>query len=355
MSNDDYRYPFSPFPDGWYCLGFTEELKPGGILTRAFMGQEIVIFRTESGKVAATDAHCPHMGGHLGYGGEIQGEVIRCPFHSFCFDTNGTCTATGYGTKPPPKAILRTWPIREMHGLLLVYYDADHKEPTWEVPDIDTDGWLPVIHKDFEVRSHPQETTENSVDFGHFGIIHGYSNTAQLSDLVVEGPYLTARYTMDRVADVFLKSDELLTAEFEVHVWGLGYSLVEVEVKKYGMRARVWVLPSPMDGDMIALRAASTIHGAFKPRNINWILGLIPTPWAKKLVRKMTLKGYCDDLKQDFEVWTHKSYVDPPALAKGDGPIAAYRKYCRQFYPELRPDAGESGRHLQVAAHTSES
>ena len=30
-------------------------------------------------------AHCPHMGAHLGFGGRVVGEAIRCPMHGFSF------------------------------------------------------------------------------------------------------------------------------------------------------------------------------------------------------------------------------------------------------------------------------
>jgi len=38
------------------------------------------------------------------------------------------------------------------------------------------------------------------------------------------------------------------------------------------------------------------------------------------------------DLAQDFPVWEHKAYLDRPRLAKGDGPIGAYRRWAQQFY-----------------------
>lgn len=55
------------------------------------------------------DAYCPHLGAHLGIGGTVEGETLRCPFHAFRFDTGGVCVATGYGTKPPPTARARVW------------------------------------------------------------------------------------------------------------------------------------------------------------------------------------------------------------------------------------------------------
>jgi len=354
-ADPNYRYPFSPYPDGWYCLAFSDQLVPGQIRAETFMGEEVVLFRTQSGEVAVTDAYCPHMGSHLAHGGDIQGETIRCPFHSFCFDTQGNCTKTGYDTKPPPKAKLKTWPSREQDGVILVYYDAKGRDPNWEVPRLEQEGWTPILHEQFQVRSHPQETSENSVDFGHFSIVHGYTDPEVAGDLKIDGPHLHGRYTIQRKADVFLQNNRLIKSTFDVHVWGLGYSLVEVQVPEMNLNARVYVFAVPVDGKFIHIRSGSSIRTDVKPSQIHWGLSLMPKRWAHKLVTKMTLKGYTDDLKQDFDIWTNKIYVDPPVLAKGDGPIPAYRKYCRQFYPDMRAEdaaksmqSGQSG--VQAAA-----
>jgi hypothetical protein len=53
----------------------------------------------------------------------------------------------------------------------------------------------------------------------------------------------------------------------------------------------------------------------------------------------MIMKVFENDIEQDFEIWEHKGYVSPPALNRDDGPIGQYRRYCRQFYPELRVKA----------------
>lgn len=72
-----------PYPNGWYVLCKQDELQPGQIIDKKFAGKDIIIFRTEGGKAAATDAYCPHMGAHFAHGGKVQGETIECPFHFF--------------------------------------------------------------------------------------------------------------------------------------------------------------------------------------------------------------------------------------------------------------------------------
>jgi Rieske 2Fe-2S protein len=79
------RRRLDPFPTGWYAL-FSSELAAGALLHGRYFGEELVVFRTEAGRAVAMDAYCPHMGAHLGHGGEVRGETLRCPFHGFCFD-----------------------------------------------------------------------------------------------------------------------------------------------------------------------------------------------------------------------------------------------------------------------------
>ena len=130
----------SPYPSGWYVLAFSRQLSSGMLLTRPFVGRELVLWRTGTGRVAAMDAYCPHLGAHFGHGGRVQGEQLRCAFHGFCFDSEGRCVATGYGSKPPPTANVSTWPVRETNGMILVYHGADGAAPSWEVPALEARG-----------------------------------------------------------------------------------------------------------------------------------------------------------------------------------------------------------------------
>ncbi len=49
------------------------------------IGQNLVAWRGESGKAYIADAYCPHMGAHLGLGGKVSGECIKCTFHGWSF------------------------------------------------------------------------------------------------------------------------------------------------------------------------------------------------------------------------------------------------------------------------------
>ena len=301
-------------PTGWYALAFSRELGPQQLLTRAFVGGELILYRTADGEVRATDPYCPHMGAHIGRGGRVDGDRLVCPFHAFAFDGSGRCVATPYGHKAPKKARLRTWHVDEVGGTVLVWYDRAGRAPLWSVPPLEMDGWRPWAWRSFSLASHPQETSENSVDIGHFSVVHGYSDVEELERATTDGPLLRARYAMTRRRPLL----PTLQSEFSVSVWGLGYSLVEVSVRSAGLSLRNLVLATPTGDGQITLRIALSV----------------PQFPGSALVQQAALSAFAADVRQDFAIWENKTSIVRPALARGDGPVGLFRQWARQFYPQ---------------------
>lgn len=325
------RIPLKPFPNGWYVAAHSDEVKNGAIVTRRFAGKDILLFRTESGRLAITEPYCPHMGGHFGYGGKVEGESIKCPFHHFCFDTKGDCTATGYGTKPSSRLKLPVYHSDEKNGLILIWFDEKGNAPIWHVPQEDWNGWSKVLFAEFDFNSHPQETTENSVDVGHFEIVHGYTGVETLHEMESHEHYLYAKYAMYRIADFVGKKRNIRT-EFNVHVHGLGYSFVNTDVSELAIQTRHFVLPTPTDKGKLKLRIGVSVKELSDRGKISPLLKLIPNKLATRLVLQGAYKGYVHDVGMDFRIWENKIYIDPPILAKGDGPVTQYRMWAQQFY-----------------------
>lgn len=325
-------YEMPPYPSSWYVVEPSQGLSAGEIKALQFCGQERVVYRTQSGQPVLAEAYCPHMGAHFAHGGAVLGENLQCPFHGFCFDPTGTCVQTGYGTKPPPQAILGTFPLIEANGLIMAWHDSAGMPPTFEIPRWDWEGWSPPRFKHWQLSSHPQEVAENSVDIGHFRHVHGYDEVRVIEDIRPEGAKLFGRYGMARVANFIGKRDKKVHVEFTIHQWGLGFALVEAYVVEYDMHSRHFVLSSPIDGKTIHLRIGVSVRLDFKPGRIHPLLSILPTALVRRLVVAGYYRGYCKDVSDDFKVWNHKVYVHPPALAKGDGPVILYRKWAHQFY-----------------------
>lgn len=313
------RYPFTGIPSGWYVVAASDELRPGQVAGRRYFGRELVLFRTRSGQIVVTDATCPHMGAHL-EAATVEGETLRCPFHGFRFDADGSCVATPYGQGLPSRARLRTWLVREQDGLVLCWWDADDKPPDWSVPPLDLEGWGGLRVARYSVASHPQETTENSIDYGHFTNVHNFPNAEMTRPVETDGPHLMSGYAITATLSAFGLSKVAFPLRFEVDVWGLGYSLVNLHIPALGLRGRFFVLPVPVDEEHIELRLGSRA----------WH----PLPVLGRLLRPVVHRQFCQEVEEDIPIWEKKVYLERPALAPGDGPVTEYRRWARQFYPE---------------------
>ena len=325
------RFPFPHDPKGWFCVGLSKELAPGRIESRAFMGREVVLFRTASGVPALMDAYCPHMGAHMGKGGEICGESIRCPFHYFEFEPKGTCVATPYGGPAPRSARARTWPVVEKNGLLFAWHHPEESPPEFELPELPTAGFEGPMSHAWSLRTHPQEISENSVDVGHFGVVHRYTDVEERAPLRVEQFVLHISYAFRRAVDVLGLRLGSIRTDFDGEVHGLGYSYVNSLVKNLGVRSLHLVLPTPTRTGETELRIVLwTRLESASSGFMRWIPKILASP----LTMYFAFVGYRHDVSQDISVWENKIYLHPPALAKGDGPIGRYRAWCRQFYPQ---------------------
>lgn len=328
-----------PFPCGWYFLGFAGELKPGEVWCRTVAAQDLVVFRTASGRAVAMDAYCPHMGAHLGRGGTVQGELLRCPFHGFLFDAAGACAATGYGTRPPPRARARTWPLCEVNGFLMTYYHPAGEAPAWEPPAVDQRGWTPVLSRAWDLRGHPQDIAENSVDLGHMGAVHLYDPVEFLEPVRSDGPRLNARYALYRTAEAFGRGRRKVRAEADINVYGMGYTVAELTVEEFGIRTRHFVFVTPVTAGRTRFRIALSLERITRPHRVHRLLAPLPRRLVDRLLRAGAFRTFVHDVEQDFEILDHKVYLPSPRLVAGDGPVGKYRAWARQFYRQA-PERG---------------
>jgi nitrite reductase/ring-hydroxylating ferredoxin subunit len=324
-----------PTPSGWFCLGTVAEFPTMKITTRRIAGSEVIVFHTSTG-LAALDAYCPHLGAHLGKGGCVEDDAIRCPFHGFSFNASGTCTKTSYGGAPPRGLRARAYPVLVLHGLVLIWFQPRGREPSWRPPQPDMEGWSPFRLHRWTLRGHPQETTENSVDLGHFGVVHGYRNVQERAPARTSGPHLFTQYAFERNAIAVLGREVTTREVIDVHVWGLGYSIVAVTDMSFGLELRLLVLPTPLDAETIDLRIGLSVRDLSVSPRVPAPLRRLPRAMTRRLLSRALLWIYRGEVEQDFAIWRHKRYVDPPLLAPGDGPVGLYRRWVRQFYEDSR-------------------
>jgi nitrite reductase/ring-hydroxylating ferredoxin subunit len=296
------------FPEGWYHLAMSAELAPGAVLARRTCERDLVAFRTASGRVAVLDAHCPHLGAHLGHGGRVVGEALRCPFHGLHWAPDGSCAGADEGEAPGIRASTRPWPVRELHGALMVYYSAAGEPPWWEIPDLDMEGWGELRSETLRFPGHVLEVAENGVDRRHFAAVHGYTDVSEF-EVEVEGPRMRSRFGFRK---------DGIAQRFDTDVWGLGYAATDLRLPELGIHARVILLSNQVDAATVDFTVCVTLEGG--------------APFTDRF-----LAAVVDDVRKDLPIWANKRRLARPALVSSDGPIATYRAFTRQFYPRAEP------------------
>jgi nitrite reductase/ring-hydroxylating ferredoxin subunit len=313
------RFPF-PIPRGWYQVAYADDLAPGEILRLHYFDRELVAFRTESGRLVVLDAHCPHLGAHLGHGGRVEGERIRCPFHGWCFDVDGECREIPYARRVPPNARTRSWPSVERNGMVMVWYDPDGADPLWEVPELEeyaAPGWTSYWRHRMEVRTCNQEILENVADRAHFHFVHGL---VEVPDTIVEmqGTRLHARQVA-RFPTPRGPVDGSIVSNYE----GLGFGTARFT----GICEALLVLATtPIHAERLDVRFSLTVDGA---------TGASP----ERGVGRAIIADIIQQFVEDTPIWENKRFREKPLFCDGDGPIAHYRRWAAQFYAN-RPGSG---------------
>ena len=124
-----------PFPEGWYFVASRESILREKLIEKTWLGEEIVVWCDDAGRVCVADAVCPHLGSHLGpeVGGKICNGRLVCPFHGFEYDTTGQCVATP--NAPAPRAArLKVYETREILGMVFAWFGSGGRSSQWDLP-----------------------------------------------------------------------------------------------------------------------------------------------------------------------------------------------------------------------------
>jgi phenylpropionate dioxygenase-like ring-hydroxylating dioxygenase large terminal subunit len=168
----------------WLVVGISQDLHDIPQAVKV-LGEELVLFRDEFGKLGLLGLHCPHRGTSLEYG-DIEDGGIRCPYHGWLFNVSGQCLempAEPKDSKFPQKVKHLSYQVREQGGLIFAYMGADQDDPPAlpkYSPLVDRGGQRQVEH----VRHCSYNWFnffENSADPAHVCILHRHAGYGEQS------------------------------------------------------------------------------------------------------------------------------------------------------------------------------
>lgn len=326
---------FSMKPTGWFHIGWSAEIAPGAVKAMKYFGQDLVAFRTLDGELAIFDAHCPHMGAHLGYGGKVVGGSLACPYHGWRFNAAGENTLIPYEDHTIRKK-LRKWVAIEQHEMIFLWHDPAGGGPR--------EGWLPhlfdhdevpadindfypsysngaIVYKPAE-RIHPQLIVENAADSAHFKYTHGAPEDPKILSFDASTPVWKSS-----MGFLSPKTKEIALTTYARNP-GIGLSFFiflhhgsDHSKKGYGFNRRLVLSATPVDDETTDLRVTY-----FFPKDPS-----SPDVMPEHIINeaKQTVVFF----EQDAQIWRHQKFVQRPVFAKQDVKVyTALRKWSSQFY-----------------------
>src|SRR5215468_11303850 len=158
----------------WQPICFSDDLRDLPLRV-TILGEELVAFRDFRGTVGLLELHCPHRGTSLEFG-LISNRGIRCCYHGWLFDVDGTILET---PGEPANSTLKdrlchgAYPIHEYNGIVFAYMGPPDKQP--EFPLLDTfelPGYKLMARAPTLWECNWLQVKENSMDPAHLAFLH---------------------------------------------------------------------------------------------------------------------------------------------------------------------------------------
>ena len=319
-------------PCAWYAIAGTADVGRAPVAVD-LLGETLVVFRDAEGQAVVFDRRCPHLGADLSRGPVRAGRLV-CPFHHWEFDGEGhVCHIPAGGKVPRVRA--RRFETREAGGLIFLWraLGGGDGPPAWDDPLGGTlEGMRPVGGRVLDdVPIHIVEIVENSVDTQHFLPLHS-AVWVPFTRWAVPGVSVRHEVRWERDPErswVVRFQDD---AQLWLGTWRIPRSGAQATVSFVGPGAVVrldFLIP---DLGRITLLQTQTPRAALRQQVFfRWFA----EPQVPSLLASYVVGSWYSQWLVDVDIWSHKFYVQRPALVAADGPVHDLRRWYQQFFEGL--------------------
>lgn len=203
-----YRYPFTPFPKGWYRINIKQK--------------KIIAFHRE------LKLH--------------QKEKI------FVFyDINHPATF---------------FPAINKNGEFFCFYDESNNTPFFDVPDLpefNSEQWQKPFYLSWHAKVHAQEVAENALDLSHFCTVHTYKTIPEIGQFKIKDhQFNVIMHSRKKAVGVMSH----ITMDITYH--GLGIVIANVMTDN-NIHLKVLLMTTPIDPDYVDITMAVAIKKTRNP------------------------------------------------------------------------------------------
>ncbi len=317
-------------PASWYCVAWSDEVREDSVLDLRYFGADLICFRSPSGEARVFDAHCPHLGAHLGDGCMIDGEV-ECPFHGWRWNSDGENTLIPYAEKTTRRTLI-PWLVHEVNGMVFVWYDPSGSEPTWRIPAYEQHGSDEYLnfYPDFcrrwpAMKLHPQQSVENTTDPAHVTYVHHASEVPLISWHGAEGPVFKTEMRYEwggGKQSTWLTPDGPVDGGLLAECWGIGF----IATTYIGIHPTIqFTAVTPVDEQGKESVFFSAITGA--KGNSGRLSG---PEFAQRLA-----DYFFEQVSSDEPIWARQTLIEHPPYPKLEArAYADMRAWAATFYGE---------------------
>lgn len=181
----------------WQPIALSSDVQDLPFATK-LLGEDLVVFRTRTGKLGVLHKHCSHRGASLEFG-LISDEGIRCGYHGWHFATDGRILDVPAETKPGSYAqriCHGAYPIEEYKGIIFVYMGPPDERPEFPIYDFMAAADEDCIPYCWPLDCNWLQVRENTQDPIHLTFLHSMFSIKQFgSNLANVLPYIRAHET----------------------------------------------------------------------------------------------------------------------------------------------------------------
>jgi 5,5'-dehydrodivanillate O-demethylase len=157
----------------WQPVATSHSIKPGSARPLRVMGEDLTLYRGDSGRPYLVDGRCAHRRTLL-HTGWVQGEDIRCMYHGWKYDGTGQCNeAPAEGPAAAARIRITGYPLHEYCGLIFASM-GEGEAPPFDLPRKEAfeKPGLIVLARIQVWPCNWFQMVENSLDAVHVSFVH---------------------------------------------------------------------------------------------------------------------------------------------------------------------------------------